>query len=99
MQYQINAWLEKEHPDLTIIDSKNRQVIKAFHGKELEQLIEFGDVMPDELLTCNPKRLNQLVEELLSDIFQASKPINRPSHSSCQVYSDLLGLVAKAKVF
>jgi len=96
MQYLINAWLEKGNPALKIIDPQRQKVIKEFQGQELEELIEHGDIVPDELQTNNPSQLKSMVDELLGNFYQVPKPV---LYNNCPAYRSLLGLVEKAKFF
>lgn len=99
MQYQINAWLEKDNPALEIIDPNKQRVIREFHGDELVELFEQGDIIPDELMSNNPSILDSMVDELLSRFTQSPYNENRIKQRNQSALRGLLNLVEKAKRF
>ncbi|WP_155988202.1 MULTISPECIES: hypothetical protein [unclassified Thioalkalivibrio] len=51
--FTLDAWLERTHPSLRIIDSASRRVIAEWQGEELHHLFESGTVAPDDC--CGPR--------------------------------------------
>ena len=44
----LDAWLERSHPSLRIVDSGSRRVVAEWQGDELQRLFESGTIAPDD---------------------------------------------------
>lgn len=51
--FTLDAWLERTHPSLRIVDSASRRVIAEWRGDNLHHLFESGTIAPDEC--CGPR--------------------------------------------
>jgi len=64
MSYLIDAWLDRAHPSLTILNTISGREVLRFNEDELHSLLENGDLCVDDLLTNNPAVLEEVIRQL-----------------------------------
>lgn len=64
MTYLIDAWLDRPHPYLRILNSDTGEVCVMLHEEALEELREQGELDVTDLSCTEPGLLKELVRNL-----------------------------------
>ncbi len=65
MLLTINAWLDKDKPELSVIDAETGKVVANWRGKALRDLFTNGILTYQELAESNKLRIKRLAKFLL----------------------------------
>ncbi|WP_155984983.1 MULTISPECIES: hypothetical protein [unclassified Thioalkalivibrio] len=85
--FTLDAWLERTHPSLRIVDSASRRVIAQWQGDDLHHLFESGTIAPEEC--CGPRSReseHETIRELMLEACLEGLTVcrrNRPRISQC----------------
>ena len=63
MSYVVNAWLERENPQLLVTDSRSVNVVMEWSVDRLKALFSSGVLCLDDLRACDAG-LQQTIKEL-----------------------------------
>ncbi|TWI54314.1 hypothetical protein IQ22_02177 [Pseudomonas duriflava] len=64
MTYLINAWLDRPHPYLRILNRETGQVCVALEEDAIEELLELGELDVQSLSTFEPTRQKEQIRQL-----------------------------------
>ena len=64
MTYMIDAWLDRPHPCLRILNRETGEICAVLHEDALQELREQGELDLSAFASCEPATLKELVRNL-----------------------------------